>query len=92
MNDDDPERTLLRRVADLVEREHSLRDLLSEHEGGDRITARGELHRLEVELDQCWDLLRQRRALRAVRLDPGTAHLRPPDQVENYLPRPGGPQ
>ncbi|OBK53505.1 DUF2630 family protein [Mycobacterium sp. 1081908.1] len=43
------------------------------------------LRRLEVELDQCWDLLRQRRALRETGGDPRAAQVRPPDEVEGYL-------
>jgi Protein of unknown function (DUF2630) len=43
------------------------------------------LRRLEVELDQCWDLLRQRRALRETGGDPREAQVRPPDEVEGYL-------
>lgn len=39
---------------------------------------------VQVELDQCWDLLRQRRALRDVGLDPDEAEVRPPQVVENY--------
>jgi hypothetical protein len=35
-------------------------------------------------LDQCWDLLRQRRALREAHLDPGEAHVRQPEVVERY--------
>ena len=40
---------------------------------------------VNVELDQCWDLLRQRRALRETGRDPGDAHLRPPEVVEKYI-------
>jgi hypothetical protein len=43
------------------------------------------LRRIETELDQCWDLLRQRRALRETGGDPGAATVRPPGQVEGYL-------
>ena len=39
---------------------------------------------IQVELDRCWDLLRQRRALRETGRDPAEAHLRPPDVVEKY--------
>jgi hypothetical protein len=42
------------------------------------------LRTVEVELDQTWDLLRQRRALRAVGQDPDKAQVRPPDIVEKY--------
>jgi hypothetical protein len=43
------------------------------------------LAQLQVELDQCWDLLRQRRALRETGGDPAQAHLRPPEVVEKYI-------
>ncbi|MDP7705929.1 MULTISPECIES: DUF2630 family protein [unclassified Mycobacterium] len=43
------------------------------------------LRRLEVELDQCWDLLRQRRALRETGGDPRDATVRPADEVEGYI-------
>lgn len=39
---------------------------------------------VKVELDQCWDLLRQRRALREFGRDPDQANVRAPDIVENY--------
>ena len=42
------------------------------------------LGQVQVELDQCWDLLRQRRALRDVGRDPDQAQVRPPQVVENY--------
>jgi hypothetical protein len=45
---------------------------------------RKRLARVQIELDQCWDLLRQRRALRDVGLDPDEAEVRPPQIVENY--------
>ena len=43
------------------------------------------LRALEVELDQCWDLLRQRRALRETGGDPREARVRPAGEVEGYL-------
>ena len=43
------------------------------------------LRRIEIELDQCWDLLRQRRALRETGGDPSAATVRPPGEVEGYL-------
>jgi hypothetical protein len=71
------------RIADLVQREHALREQLA---SGD--ISRGEEHEqlqtLETALDQCWDLLRQRDALRAVGRDPDAATVRPVDQVEGY--------
>jgi len=42
------------------------------------------LDAIKVELDQCWDLLRQRRALRETGQDPSAAHVRPADVVEKY--------
>lgn len=45
---------------------------------------RKRLAKVQVELDQCWDLLRQRRALRDVGLDPDDAQVRPAQVVENY--------
>jgi uncharacterized protein DUF2630 len=40
---------------------------------------------IEVELDQCWDLLRQRRALSETGHSPTEAHVRPPEVVEKYV-------
>lgn len=45
---------------------------------------RSRLAKIKVELDQCWDLLRQRQALREFGRDPKEAHVRPPDVVERY--------
>ena len=45
---------------------------------------RSRLAELKVELDQCWDLLRQRRALREFGEDPDKAKVRPAKIVENY--------
>jgi len=45
---------------------------------------RTRLTTINVELDQCWDLLRQRRALREFGRDPDEADLRPAKVVENY--------
>jgi hypothetical protein len=43
-----------------------------------------QLHKMNVELDQCWDFLRQRRALRDAGKNPNKAEVRPSDTVENY--------
>ena len=45
---------------------------------------RRQLADVEIELDQCWDLLRQRRALREFGEDPSRARVRPEEVVENY--------
>lgn len=74
----------LTRINSLVAEEKNLRGRLQRGEiSGDEEHAR--LRVLETELDQCWDLLRQRRALRETGGDPKEAHVRPPDQVEGYL-------
>jgi phage tail sheath gpL-like len=71
------------RISALVSEEHSLREQLSEH----TITPSEEHARLkavETELDQCWDLLRQRDALRAVGQSPEAAQVRSANVVEGY--------
>lgn len=68
----------------LVAEEKSLRDQL-QHRDISTSEEHDRLRRVEVELDQCWDLLRQRRALRESGGDPREAEVRPPDQVEGYL-------
>ena len=68
----------------LFRSEHELR---TKHAAGD-VTAEDErtrLRALEVELDQCWDLLRQRRAKREFGDNPEAAEARPGDVVEGYL-------
>ncbi|GAA1570903.1 DUF2630 family protein [Kribbella sancticallisti] len=68
----------------LVDEEHVLR--ANRAQRVDALATRGQrLQELEVELDQCWDLLRQRRALRAAGGDPEKATARPTGQVERYL-------
>jgi uncharacterized protein DUF2630 len=69
------------RVNQLVDEEHRLRTATT---GGLKEDDRIRLEALEVQLDQCWDLLRQRRALRAAGDDPSDAVVRPPATVENY--------
>ena len=71
--------SVLRHIEDLVLQEHRLQSQssLSEEE-----LAR--LKAVEIELDQSWDLLRQRRALRAAGQDPDRAEVRSPDVVEKY--------
>jgi hypothetical protein len=74
----------LARIHELVDEERDLRARMQRKE----ITADEEharLRELEVQLDQCWDLLRQRRALRETGGDPREARVRPPDEVEGYL-------
>jgi hypothetical protein len=78
------EKDILGRIQELVEREHQLR---SEAEAGDiaQSDERAQLKQLEESLDQCWDLLRQRRARREYGQNPDDAAARPVDEVESYL-------
>ncbi|SDG97100.1 DUF2630 family protein [Nonomuraea jiangxiensis] len=74
---------ILTRISALVTEEHDLRDKLAAGElSTDQEHAR--IKELEVALDQCWDLLRQRRARRSVGDDPDGATARPAGDVENY--------
>ena len=58
----------------------------SDSHGRGRARGRPErLRAVEIELDRCWDLLRQRRALRNAGGDPEDAHVRDADTVERYL-------
>ena len=69
---------ILHRIQALVEEEHHLRKP-GEPADTERLT------RLEETLDQCWDLLRQRRALREFGADDAAAKVRPVDEVEGSL-------
>jgi hypothetical protein len=77
------DRQLLGRIGDLVEEEHTLESQAASSGLDEDEEAR--LHHLEVQLDQCWDLLRQRRARRDAGLDPEDAQVRPEGTVEGYL-------
>jgi hypothetical protein len=66
----------------MVEEEHELWE--RESAGLATDADRERLASLKVSLDQCWDFLRQRRALRESGRDPDGADLRPPDLVERY--------
>ncbi|WP_329280521.1 DUF2630 family protein [Streptomyces sp. NBC_00691] len=67
-------------IGALVEEERALRQRV----GGLLPEERARLSELEVRLDQCWDLLRQRRAKAEFGEDPDTATLRPATEVESY--------
>jgi hypothetical protein len=72
------------RVERLVKEEHELRSL-EQKDAGEALEADAErLRAVEVELDVCWDLLRQRRALRDAGVDPDEAAARDPNTVERY--------
>ena len=70
------------RIESLVAEEHELWN--REAEGAASEGDRRRLDELRVSLDQCWDLLRQRRALRESGGDPDAATVRPADVVEHY--------
>jgi hypothetical protein len=74
----------LARIHKLVAQERELRERLV-HREIDPSEEHDRLRAIETELDQCWDLLRQRRALREIGGDPGAASVRPGDEVEGYL-------
>ncbi|MFW0773390.1 DUF2630 family protein [Paenarthrobacter nitroguajacolicus] len=76
------EQDLLERIQSLVEEEHQLRDAAGSGDDGGDSTAR--LAQLEAQLDQCWDLLRQRRAKRDAGENPDEAEPRPISEVEGY--------
>lgn len=78
---------VLGRIEALVDEEHALlkreeADAIDEEALGED---RARLEAVQVELDRCWDLLRQRRARRAAGRDPDEAHVRDAGTVENYL-------
>ena len=69
-------------IEELVAEEH---ELWQREASGDATEAdRQRMEQLKVSLDQCWDLLRQRRALREAGRDPDDAGVRRSEVVENY--------
>jgi hypothetical protein len=77
---DDPQ--IHGKIEQLVAEEHEL--WARESDGNASQTDRQRSEELKVSLDRCWDLLRQRRALRAADRDPDAASIRSPDAVEHY--------
>lgn len=73
------DKSVLNHIERLVTEE---KELYAQSEMSD--AQRTRLTTINVELDQCWDLLRQRRALREFGRDPDEAELRPAKVVENY--------
>jgi hypothetical protein len=73
------DQNVLGHIDKLVKEEESLY-LKNELTGDDRLR----MDELKIQLDQCWDLLRQRRALREFGDDPDKAKVRPVKIVENY--------
>jgi hypothetical protein len=79
--------TIAARIERLVDEEHELRQREQADSPDDDALAtdRDRLQAVEVELDRCWDLLRQRRALRDAGADPDDAQARDDTTVERYL-------
>jgi hypothetical protein len=92
---------ILQRIQALVDEEHQLRDPAasgpasgsgggsgesgSEEDTAERDERRARLRQVEEALDQCWDLLRQRRAKWKAGEDPNEADARPVNEVEGYV-------
>ena len=77
------DKEILARIGDLIQTEHELREQLA----AGRLSGTQEHEQLkaaEEALDQCWDLLRQRRARREFGGDPNDALARPVGEVEGY--------
>ena len=70
-------------IGELVAEEHALRSR-SVAEGGLDAAERERLAAIEIKLDQCWDLLRQRRAREEFGESPDGAAVRPASEVEGY--------
>lgn len=73
---------VLAEIGKLVAEEH----VLYERDEGTGLESveKQRLERLNISLDQCWDLLRRRRALRDAGMNPDDAHLRSARTVEGY--------
>ncbi|MCX5053383.1 MULTISPECIES: DUF2630 family protein [unclassified Streptomyces] len=78
------DRQILARITEMVEDERKLRESLASGEI-DSTTEHQRLGQLERDLDQCWDLLRQRRAKTEYGENPDKARARSSSQVEGYL-------
>ncbi|HEY3023168.1 MAG TPA: DUF2630 family protein [Actinomycetota bacterium] len=74
---------IITRINDLAHEEHQLFE--KESAGKASTKERERLKEIEVQLDQCWDLLHQRRARRSAGMDPDQAAVRPETTVEGYV-------
>jgi uncharacterized protein DUF2630 len=79
----DQDADVIDRIEGLAHEEHELFEKESRGEASSR--ERSRLKEIEVQLDQCYDLLRQRRARRAAGLDPDGAAVRDETTVEGYI-------
>jgi hypothetical protein len=77
------DKQILAHIGELIETEHTLREQLAAGKLGSR-DEHERLRSAEEALDQCWDLLRQRRARREFGENPDEAIVRPVDEVEHY--------
>jgi hypothetical protein len=79
--------SIANRIEQLVSEEHELRTREEADSTDDAALAedRRRLEHVSVQLDRCWDLLRQRRALRSAGGNPDDAEVRDAKTVENYL-------
>ena len=78
------DKQILGHIDELIQTEHELRKQVADGKlPSDEEQA--QLRPVEESLDQCWDLLRQRRARREFGEDPGEAAARPASEVEGYL-------
>jgi hypothetical protein len=77
------DKEILAHVGDLIKTEHELRTKLAAGEISNQ-AEHDQLAAVEAALDQCWDLLRQRRARREFGEDPNGAQVRPVSEVEGY--------
>ena len=71
--------SIVERIDELAEEQRRLRG----NEPTEQDQAR--LDEIETELNQCWDLLRQRRAREDAGLEPDDAEVRPPETVDTYV-------
>ena len=78
------DKEILGHIDELIQTEHELRAKLA---NGELSTdeEHAQLRAAETALDQCWDLLRQRRARREFGEDPGESASRPVSEVEGYM-------
>jgi hypothetical protein len=77
------DKEILARIGELIKTEHTLREQLTAGELSS-VREREQLREAEEALDQCWDLLRQRRARREFGENPNDAAARPVSEVESY--------
>jgi hypothetical protein len=77
------DQTVIERINQLATEEHSLWERESKGQASESDLQR--MKELQVTLDQCWDLLHQRRARRAAGMNPDDATVRSESEVEGYL-------